>query len=503
MPASDHGRPTGRTFGLHFWMERVLEELDRASRDFTPDPVHDLRVALRRCRSMAQGLMAIDSDKAWGALQKEAKRLFRRLGELRDVQVMKDWTLRLGAPEDPVSLTMLDHLARREQELKLAAVKSLRGFDRDWWRGQVDRLHARALLLRAGGTVSKLIALQAWMEAHALHRQALRNRSAASYHRLRIGTKKFRYSVENFLPLHHDEWGGDLKEIQDCLGEAQDLRVLWATILGLRPFPDVESRNRWRALIAEERTKRVAQYRQKMVGRGSLWKIWRQALPPQNRLHVLSLQLVEKWATFQGIDLDQARHVRRLALQLFDGLRFEQRPLEENRKDRRTLLHLASILHDLGRGKRKKNDAGARAPLLSGLPLPPGLSPELLKHAELVIRCQRGRLKDHEDREIGALSEEHRRVVLELAGILRLARVLARTDGASVGSIISEPAGGLVVIRVAGYDEFGPMAEKVARARCLLERVYRRPIVIRSDPGEAAQSGGDEQQEPESHESSV
>jgi len=38
-------------------MERVLEECDRAAVDLAGDPVHDLRVALRRCRSLADGLM--------------------------------------------------------------------------------------------------------------------------------------------------------------------------------------------------------------------------------------------------------------------------------------------------------------------------------------------------------------------------------------------------------------------------------------------------------------
>ena len=50
--------------GLALWMERVLEECDRASVEFGADPVHDLRVALRRCRSMADGLRVMDPDPA-------------------------------------------------------------------------------------------------------------------------------------------------------------------------------------------------------------------------------------------------------------------------------------------------------------------------------------------------------------------------------------------------------------------------------------------------------
>jgi len=41
--------------GLAYWMERVLEELDEVRTAPEADAVHDLRVALRRCRSLARG----------------------------------------------------------------------------------------------------------------------------------------------------------------------------------------------------------------------------------------------------------------------------------------------------------------------------------------------------------------------------------------------------------------------------------------------------------------
>jgi CHAD domain-containing protein len=55
-------------------MLRVLEECDNVSTDFSADPVHDLRVALRRCRSMADGMMAMDPDPDWKAMKKAGKR---------------------------------------------------------------------------------------------------------------------------------------------------------------------------------------------------------------------------------------------------------------------------------------------------------------------------------------------------------------------------------------------------------------------------------------------
>ncbi|MGB7822814.1 MAG: CHAD domain-containing protein, partial [Candidatus Sulfotelmatobacter sp.] len=55
--------------GLRYWMLRVLEECEHVSTDFGPDPVHDLRVSLRRCRSLADGLVALDPDPDWKAMK--------------------------------------------------------------------------------------------------------------------------------------------------------------------------------------------------------------------------------------------------------------------------------------------------------------------------------------------------------------------------------------------------------------------------------------------------
>ena len=78
--------------GFSHWMERVIHEWHRASADLAPDPVHDLRVALRRCRSMADGLIAISSDRSFKDMKKAGKKYdpvtyegaghgFMRLGE--------------------------------------------------------------------------------------------------------------------------------------------------------------------------------------------------------------------------------------------------------------------------------------------------------------------------------------------------------------------------------------------------------------------------------------
>ena len=99
-------------------MQRVLEECDRASVAFAPDPVHDLRVALRRCCSMAGGIAAIDPDPDWKEMKKAGKRLFRRLGELRDVHVMQEWVHLLDSPDDPVTANPRTALCQSRIQVK-------------------------------------------------------------------------------------------------------------------------------------------------------------------------------------------------------------------------------------------------------------------------------------------------------------------------------------------------------------------------------------------------
>ena len=70
-------------------MVRVLEECDNVSADFRADPVHDLRVALRRCRSMADGMMAMDPDREWKAMKKAGKALFQRLARPKAPQLVR------------------------------------------------------------------------------------------------------------------------------------------------------------------------------------------------------------------------------------------------------------------------------------------------------------------------------------------------------------------------------------------------------------------------------
>jgi len=465
--------------GLALWMERVLEECDRASLDFSADPVHDLRVALRRCRSMADGLRVMDPDPAWKEMKKAGRRLFRELGELRDAHVIEEWVHRLGDPADSVTNALLQFLTGREGQLKPQAAVALREFDRKQWRRWSASLPRRAARMRPGSVVFKHLALERWTEARELHARALRNRSQIAFHCLRIGLKRFRYIVEHFLPEQHAAWSADLKELQDLLGEVHDLDVLWATALRVNAFPDAESRSKWHTRILEERTRRIEKYRSKMVGKDSLWQVWRAQLPLGKQIESAALSRLKLWASFLDPDFKHSIHVSRLALQLYDGLVAQQTPANSESADQRTILRVAALLHDVGRSQKEKGHQKATYKLIERLAPPLSWSAEKMRRVGIVAGYHRGALPGVGQKTLAGLIQSQRQSVQKLAGILRLASAFDTDRDGHIQRLEVQKKNGFIEIAAQGYSPHQRMAEGIAAARHLLETIYRQPVVVK------------------------
>ena len=474
-----------RERGIGYWMERVVAEAETARADFAADPVHDLRVALRRCRSMAESFRAIDPDPAWNRMRKAGKIVFSALGDLRDCQVLMEWIAKLSGNNDTAGDKLMALSQAREQQLKAAAAEVLAGFDARQWLRWAQTLEVRARRIESHEDVFQVLALEKWQAARHLHSTALRNRSKVALHQLRIGIKRFRYIVENFLPRHHEMWGKDLKTIQDELGEVHDLDVLWATAYANHVFAGEEERARWHHMISTERAKRVEAYREKMLGPASLWRQWREGLPQGDDLRRAVLKRFEIWATFLDEDQRHARHVLRLSLELYDGLcRAGVLKLNEYEGvSARELLTVASRAHDVGAGAGTRGHHKRVRRILEKLEPPPGWRAEHLSIVGLIGRYHRGALPGTQA-SYSSLPGAARATVDALAGILRLADRLDEDHDQSIARISVERADGFVLIRADGYRELTRSAEHIAAARHLLETVCGLPILLR--PGDAS-----------------
>src|SRR5262249_11981621 len=156
------------------------------------------------------------------------------------------------------------YLRVQEKALKQRAEGAVQQFDCKQWRSWSRSLSRRSARLRLGSEPFQSLALERWTHARRLHRQAMRSNIPAACHNLRIGLKKFRYVVENFLPELHEQWAKDLKHMQDLLGEIHDLDVLWETLLRAGVLDNEEARRQWQERIDSERLSRVQEYRQEM-----------------------------------------------------------------------------------------------------------------------------------------------------------------------------------------------------------------------------------------------
>jgi CHAD domain-containing protein len=526
-------------------MARVLEECEHVAADFSADPVHDLRVALRRCRSMADGMMAMDPDRDWKAMKKAGKRLFQRLGALRDVQVMMEWIEKLypnspgvvtsaaspafstdpgsageGARatlsratlsepaanekrSDPAADALLGNLRGREIEQKREARAALEEFDRKQWRQWSKSLPLRAARIRPGSAVFKHLALERWTAARELHTRAMRNRSQVAFHTLRIGIKRFRYIVENFLPVEHKAWSNDLKHMQDLLGEVHDLDVLWATALSCHVFPDEASRKDWHARIVEERTQRIEEYREKTVGPDSLWSVWRAGLPQGKQIEAIAKQSMKLWAKALDPDFAHSERVSRLAVELYDGLLATGFIELSNGADARSSLQVAAMMHDVGKSEGNKGHHKSSFELIRGHGNPLGWNPEDLQRAAVVARFHAGALPTRGHKALRDLLPEEQKIAIQLAAILRLANALDSAHDGHIRRVQVENVNGkskdpkrrtneflrkaaklganeAVVIAAEGFVPGSYTAQAAAAERYLLETVLRRPVVVKA-----------------------
>lgn len=275
---------TAKPISLAEWMDHVVDRAARARRGFGVDEVHDLRVAIRRCRTMADALSEVNPSPGWRRLKKITAPTFRALGELRDVQVMSVWIRKLGLARDPVRRHMLRLLAGRELHCRKDADKALGAFDRKDWKRLTRKLGDKASFFPVESIVFQRLALDRLNAANDLYQQARRKRSSMAWHRLRIGIKRFRYVVDNFLPRRYDAWAEDLKRVQDLLGEVHDLDVLRAAIRRDAAQVDSGAVAVWLQKIDAERKSRLAQLQGKLSGPQSLWLVWRSGFPFGHRL---------------------------------------------------------------------------------------------------------------------------------------------------------------------------------------------------------------------------
>jgi CHAD domain-containing protein len=293
--SSDHRRIPQASQVLSQALRRVLKERSRARKKLASEPIHDLRVALRRSRCLAEGFSEMDTHPCWRHFGKSCKQLQGKLAELLDIHVMLEWIRRLGLDKQADGTHLAGVLAGQERHARHETRAALEDFSRKRWKEWKRRLPERAEALPFRELHFASLALRRLQEVQKLERQRRRNPSGAAVHRLRVAVKRFRYTVESFLPEKHAAWRKKLRRLQRLLGEVHDLDVLRAKLPELArhraKLPQLEEELRKqqpRALIERSREERITAYDRLVsphsrpdgsrIPESSLWDRWKREL---------------------------------------------------------------------------------------------------------------------------------------------------------------------------------------------------------------------------------
>lgn len=212
--------------------ERLAFQGNRTSKFPKPDAVHDLRVAIRRAEQALVTFKHYLPRKAAKRIRKQLKTVLSSAGAVRDLDIAIEILSNNGQP-GAAELRRAIRVRRKTGEKPLLTrLKrlSLRTRVSRWCEDlRLDTLPANFepdLRTLARGTLPRLA--QRFFDAGHV---ASSQHSGEKLHEFRIRAKKFRYTLELFLPLYGpkaEEWTREIKSVQTILGSMNDYRSVCA-----------------------------------------------------------------------------------------------------------------------------------------------------------------------------------------------------------------------------------------------------------------------------------
>ncbi|MBD0274366.1 MAG: CHAD domain-containing protein [Acetobacteraceae bacterium] len=208
-----------------------------------PEGVHQLRVALRRLRSVLKTFRPAARGAALDGLDEDLRALARRLGPARDWDVFLDGLAAEAAAAlgDDRRLSALRRAAQTKRDAAYAALRqeldgpgfrrlALDGVSallRRPWRDEADAADAAALDAPPEEFGAALLGKR-WRKLRD-GGEGIAAHSLEALHELRLEAKRMRYAAELFAPL----WGGKaarrflkrLSALQEALGTVNDAAV--------------------------------------------------------------------------------------------------------------------------------------------------------------------------------------------------------------------------------------------------------------------------------------
>jgi CHAD domain-containing protein len=219
----------------------------RGGAGYDAEAIHDLRVGLRRLRTLLRPARSIYGKRKIRAASDELRRFAQATGIVRDEEVLHETLASLDLPRRTRRAldAWIRSRARRERKLRATAVELLTTHEESLGRPSLDHaltalescIRSRKQGKQAASEVARSAidaAIEGVREAATL---APSTADAAAMHALRIREKRLRYTAEIFaevLPGESARLAKDAAKMQKRLGELHDFDQAIAVVLQAR-----------------------------------------------------------------------------------------------------------------------------------------------------------------------------------------------------------------------------------------------------------------------------
>jgi len=247
----DRSQPAGRIFALVLsgLQHDCLSHQDGVLADRDPEELHDLRVAVRRTRSLLRAATGVLPETDRRTLRDELRWLAELTSPVRDLDVLAEDLPSLAKRLSPELGTALPELRAELDSARVAAVSRLSDairsdryvrLQRTWQhcgRIYVVQGDVPESALRPAGDVADEMVLRSERRMRRIGRRAVRSDDLTHWHDLRKALKQFRYVLAEVSPLYPADTfrtvRSELPELQDLLGRLQDHHVQAELVAGV------------------------------------------------------------------------------------------------------------------------------------------------------------------------------------------------------------------------------------------------------------------------------
>jgi CHAD domain-containing protein len=251
------------------------------------EPLHRMRVALRRLKSTLSDFRDLVSVREYGAAQANIKKLLRSLGQARDIDTKAAFLRELTA--DPATgkfqegiREIIEELLEDRAEIQPRIEKNISRLNQKQVFRSITRL--KPSLQETGMTLDEFAKnriLARLEKMFSLEPYVRKPTCMRELHEMRIAAKNLRYTLENFAALYRGRtrsYATSAMKVQRALGEVHNYDV-WLGLLNILKESsgrDASFRRAVRFLTVECTRRREVAYREFLIlwGRLKRRKTW-------------------------------------------------------------------------------------------------------------------------------------------------------------------------------------------------------------------------------------